>query len=228
MAYLSQRYRIDTDHVSTHAHLAATPTVCPGKFFPATILAGASRSTRDAADASLDRIQASMNLAIFTSFRLFLSRSSDFLAPWPLLARSAPFQPSHGLVQQGDHAHRIGDLAAPEHRPGFVPFDAADVDPLAALGLAGAFGQLGRPEQVGDLVADRVGQVRRGDELEPAGDEPGLLAELAERRRLGSLGLGASAFGDLPRVGVERVAVLADEPDAARARRRAGRRRRGS
>jgi N-acetylmuramoyl-L-alanine amidase len=40
VAYLSQRYRIDTDHVSTHAHLAATPTVCPGKFFPATLLAG--------------------------------------------------------------------------------------------------------------------------------------------------------------------------------------------
>ena len=41
VAYLTQRYRIDTDHVSTHAHLAATPTVCPGKFFPATLLAGA-------------------------------------------------------------------------------------------------------------------------------------------------------------------------------------------
>jgi hypothetical protein len=40
VAYLSQRYRIETDHVSTHAHLAATPTVCPGKFFPATMMAG--------------------------------------------------------------------------------------------------------------------------------------------------------------------------------------------
>jgi hypothetical protein len=32
--YLSQRYRVEPGHVSTHAHLAATPTVCPGKFFP--------------------------------------------------------------------------------------------------------------------------------------------------------------------------------------------------
>jgi hypothetical protein len=41
VAYLSRRYRIDEAHVSTHAHLAATPTVCPGKFFPSTVLAGA-------------------------------------------------------------------------------------------------------------------------------------------------------------------------------------------
>lgn len=34
IAYLSSRYRIDPSHVETHAHLAATPTVCPGKFFP--------------------------------------------------------------------------------------------------------------------------------------------------------------------------------------------------
>ncbi|HLH27453.1 MAG TPA: peptidoglycan recognition family protein, partial [Acidimicrobiales bacterium] len=33
--YLSRRYRIDPSHITTHAHLAATPTVCPGKFFPA-------------------------------------------------------------------------------------------------------------------------------------------------------------------------------------------------
>lgn len=41
VAYLSGRYDIRSDRVTTHAHLAATPTVCPGKFFPATILAGA-------------------------------------------------------------------------------------------------------------------------------------------------------------------------------------------
>jgi hypothetical protein len=39
VAYLGRRYRIEPDRVTTHAHLAATPTVCPGKFFPATILA---------------------------------------------------------------------------------------------------------------------------------------------------------------------------------------------
>jgi hypothetical protein len=41
VAYLSRRYEIEPIRVTTHAHLAATPTVCPGKFFPATILAGA-------------------------------------------------------------------------------------------------------------------------------------------------------------------------------------------
>jgi hypothetical protein len=40
--YLSQHYRIEPAHISTHSHLAATPTVCPGKFFPAqSILATA-------------------------------------------------------------------------------------------------------------------------------------------------------------------------------------------
>jgi N-acetyl-anhydromuramyl-L-alanine amidase AmpD len=43
VSYLAQRYRIDPPRVSTHAHLAATPVVCPGKFFPAeSILAAAS------------------------------------------------------------------------------------------------------------------------------------------------------------------------------------------
>jgi len=34
VAYLSQRYRIEDDRIETHAHLAATPTVCPGGLFP--------------------------------------------------------------------------------------------------------------------------------------------------------------------------------------------------
>ena len=38
VSYLSQRYRIEPNHVSTHAHLASTPTVCPGKFFPEKLM----------------------------------------------------------------------------------------------------------------------------------------------------------------------------------------------
>jgi hypothetical protein len=34
VAYLSQRYNIANGNVRTHAHLAATKTVCPGKYFP--------------------------------------------------------------------------------------------------------------------------------------------------------------------------------------------------
>jgi len=32
--YLGRKYEIDEENVETHAHLAATPTVCPGKHFP--------------------------------------------------------------------------------------------------------------------------------------------------------------------------------------------------
>ncbi len=34
IAYLSEHYRIADERIETHAHLAATPTVCPGGFFP--------------------------------------------------------------------------------------------------------------------------------------------------------------------------------------------------
>ncbi len=34
IAHLSQRYNIAASRVDSHAHLAGTPTVCPGKFFP--------------------------------------------------------------------------------------------------------------------------------------------------------------------------------------------------
>ena len=35
VAYLSDRYQIAPDHAETHAHLAASPTSCPGRLFPA-------------------------------------------------------------------------------------------------------------------------------------------------------------------------------------------------
>ncbi len=45
--YLSQHYRVQPAHISTHSHLAATPTVCPGKFFPTrSILATSSESAQ--------------------------------------------------------------------------------------------------------------------------------------------------------------------------------------
>jgi hypothetical protein len=43
VSYLSRRYRIEPGRVSTHAHLAATPTVCPGKFFPSNSILAAAR-----------------------------------------------------------------------------------------------------------------------------------------------------------------------------------------
>jgi hypothetical protein len=50
IAYLSARYGIAQGRVETHAHLAATPTVCPGRFFPAqSLLATSAREAGSAA-----------------------------------------------------------------------------------------------------------------------------------------------------------------------------------
>jgi hypothetical protein len=40
VAYLSDRYQIPVSRVETHAHLASTPTVCPGRLFPAQAILG--------------------------------------------------------------------------------------------------------------------------------------------------------------------------------------------
>jgi hypothetical protein len=47
IAYLTARYQIPAANVETHAHLASSPTKCPGKLFPADqILSSASVATR--------------------------------------------------------------------------------------------------------------------------------------------------------------------------------------
>lgn len=53
VGYLSQRYRIETSHVSTHSHFAATPTVCPGKFFPAQLMSTPTKEAAQDADLRL-------------------------------------------------------------------------------------------------------------------------------------------------------------------------------
>jgi N-acetyl-anhydromuramyl-L-alanine amidase AmpD len=42
VAYLAARYNIAPDHTETHAHLAASPTSCPGRLFPAQAILGTS------------------------------------------------------------------------------------------------------------------------------------------------------------------------------------------
>ena len=69
--------------------------------------------------------------------------------------------------------------------------------------------------------------MRLAEPFEGLGDQARLLAKFAAGGVLGGLAVEAAALGDLPRIAVERVAVLADEPDRARVRRRAGRRRPG-
>jgi hypothetical protein len=51
IAYLAARYRIASDRVETHTHVAATPTVCPGRYFPTEALfAASSRSANRLSD----------------------------------------------------------------------------------------------------------------------------------------------------------------------------------
>ena len=40
VAYLGSRYTIPTDHAETHAHLASSPTACPGRLFPTETILG--------------------------------------------------------------------------------------------------------------------------------------------------------------------------------------------
>ncbi|MBV8128272.1 MAG: N-acetylmuramoyl-L-alanine amidase [Planctomycetaceae bacterium] len=47
IAYLSSRYGIARSHVETHAHIAATPTVCPGRHFPIEAIVAAKPGARD-------------------------------------------------------------------------------------------------------------------------------------------------------------------------------------
>jgi N-acetyl-anhydromuramyl-L-alanine amidase AmpD len=44
VAYLSQRYSIAQGKVTTHVQLATTPTVCPGKYFPAESILPATKA----------------------------------------------------------------------------------------------------------------------------------------------------------------------------------------
>ncbi len=46
VAYLEERYNIAPARVATHKHLAATATVCPGRYFPDATLAGTARQAR--------------------------------------------------------------------------------------------------------------------------------------------------------------------------------------
>ena len=80
-------------------------------------------------------------------------------------------------------------------------------------GDAGPWRQAGRQVEERDLVGDRVRELDAG-ELAPLGRlEAGLLAELALRAVERVLAVRHAALRDLPRVAVERVAVLPDQDD---------------
>jgi N-acetyl-anhydromuramyl-L-alanine amidase AmpD len=72
VAYLSARYRVSESRVETHSHLAATPTVCPGKYFPVE----AFRSSSTAA-ASVENGAAASRRTVPTSWRVARKSASE-------------------------------------------------------------------------------------------------------------------------------------------------------
>ena len=65
VAYLSDRYQIAADHTETHAHLAASPTSCPGRLFPTqAILGSKGLAMRDSqASSGYDRNEYALDTA---------------------------------------------------------------------------------------------------------------------------------------------------------------------
>ena len=82
-------------------------------------------------------------------------------------------------------------------------------------GLADPRPQPGRDEQDAQLVGHRVGQEQRHSSRHASASKP--VSSASSRRAPASRRLvrRGSALGDLPAVGVQRVAVLADQQDAA-------------
>ena len=106
---------------------------------------------------------------------------------------------------------RVGDPAVDRHRERLVEGHPADRQVLRRVGLGLALGQPGRKPQQPELVGDGVRQ-RVGGDLPPlARAHPGLLLQLAPDPVERILVRGHAAFGDLPGVGVQGVAVLTDE-----------------
>ena len=109
IAYLSSRYTIARSRVETHAHLAATPTVCPGRHFPAAaILAAKPRARNDEATARRP-VPTSWRMARRARARGLLNRPLDQL-------REPPAEPSPTRTEAGFTSHHsspsLSSLAA--------------------------------------------------------------------------------------------------------------------
>ena len=113
-----------------------------------------------------------------------------------------------------DDRHRVADPAVEGHREDVVERQPADREVLRAVRRRDPVGQAGREEQDGELVGDAVREVDAGELAPVARLDARLLAELAFRAVERGLAGGHAALRDLPRVGIERVAMLPDEQDA--------------
>ena len=83
--------------------------------------------------------------------------------------------------KQSDHAQRVGDLAAPEHRPGLVPLEAAHLDPLGSLPARRRLRSARSPGR--RRPSSSLTELERCDVATSSSRpavEPGLLAQLAD------------------------------------------------
>ena len=106
--------------------------------------------------------------------------------------------------------------------------DPAQRQRLGRLGIGLAVGETRGQVEDRDLVGHRVREDDAGELVPLGGIDAGLLAKLALGADERVLAVGDAAFGDLPGVVVEGVAVLADEQRRGPRRRWRRRPRRGS
>jgi hypothetical protein len=110
-----------------------------------------------------------------------------------------------------DDRDSVGDAAVDRHRERLLEGHPADRKILGGLRGGRPLGQARRQPHEPELVGDRIGQGVAPD-LDPrACLDAGLLAELATNPVKRFLVRADAALWDLPRVGIQRVAVLADE-----------------
>ena len=218
VAYLGTRYTIAASRVETHAHLAATPTVCPGKLFPtsglrsaatstgharatARVLRAASRPWRVARRPARVPIDRALGLGRLEFCREAISDPhgcGSFHSHMPHLSRTASCSRAITVMESVISPRRSMAQASSQST-------RRTCSCFGPLGIARAWVEPGGPEDVGHLVADRVGEVRGADQLEPAGGQAGLLAQLAPGGLLGRL-----AARDPPLRGSPRNRLQAD------------------
>ena len=114
----------------------------------------------------------------------------------------------------GDDGHRVGDAAVKGHRQDVVERQPADDELLGAIGGRLAVAEAGRDEQDRQLVADAVREMERASSRQSVASTPVSSSSSRSGTIEAALTVGNPALGEFPRIGVERVAVLADEEDA--------------
>src|SRR5690606_8013062 len=133
---------------------------------------------------------------------------------WTLFCSARTAQHEARRVEQGAHGLGVGDLTGADAGERLGEGEDDGLEELVAVEGGGAGGEVEREEEVDALVAEARGGEDAGEPDEAAGDEAGLLLELAARADLPVLAwLVRPAGGYFEEVAAGRVAVLADEHD---------------